>query len=261
MDTPLRAPIVLVHGLLGFDRIRVGPYTVARYFPGIEDALAAAGHRVGIPVLSKTRGVAHRAAELKRFLRDHFPEDRVHLIAHSMGGLDARYMISRLGMEDRVLSLTTVGTPHRGSNYADWGIRRLSRSVKPFLQFWGVPTDAFDDLTTEACARFNEETPDVPGVRYYSVAGACPPEWVPWVWWPAMTFGPEEGPHDGVVSVASATYGERVEVWDADHMNLVNRPNPRATGWGHRPSDYLRLVERVTGGETSSLPGDPGCAL
>ena len=73
-----------------------------------------------------------------------------------------------------------------------------------------------------------------------------------------MTFGPEEGPHDGVVSVASATHGEGVEVWDADHMNLVNRPNPRATGWGHRPSDYLRLVERVTGGETSSSPGDPG---
>src|SRR6478735_4021745 len=70
METPLRAPIVLVHGLLGFDRIRVGPYTVARYFPGIEDALDAAGHRVGIPVLSKTRGVAHRAAELKRFLRE-----------------------------------------------------------------------------------------------------------------------------------------------------------------------------------------------
>ena len=103
-------------------------------------------------MLSKTRGVAHRAAELKRFLRERFPNEKVHVIAHSMGGLDARYMISRLGMEDRVLSLTTVGTPHRGSKYADWGIRRLSRSVKPFLQFWGVPTDAFDDLTTEACA-------------------------------------------------------------------------------------------------------------
>jgi hypothetical protein len=28
-------------------------------------------------------------------------------------------------------------------------------------------------------------------------------------------------------------------------MNLVNRPSPRATDWGHRPSDYLRLVRRV----------------
>jgi triacylglycerol lipase len=235
----------LVHGLLGFDRVKVGPLTLLRYFPGIEDTLEAAGHRVGVPSLSKTRGVARRGAELRRFILDRFPDDRVHVIAHSMGGLDARHMISRLGMHDRVLTLTTIGTPHRGSAFADWGVRRLSRSVKPVLNFWGVPTDAFDDLTTEACARFNEQTPDAPGVKYYSVAGACPAELVPWRWWPATVLGPEGGRNDGVVSVTSATYGESVEVWDADHMNLVNRPNPRAPHWGHRPNDYLRLVQRL----------------
>jgi triacylglycerol lipase len=240
-------PIVLVHGLLGFDRVRVGPLTLLRYFPGIEDTLVAAGHPVGVPNLSKTRGVAHRANELRRFIQERFPTERVHIVAHSMGGLDARYMISRLGMEDRVISLTTIGTPHRGSTFADWGIRRLSRSVKPFLRFWGIPTDAFDDLTTAACSRFNERTPDAPNVCYYSVAGACPQEWVPWPWRPALVISPEAGPNDGVVSVTSAKWGKEFEVWDGDHMNLVNRPNPRATGWGHhRPSDYLRLINRMT---------------
>jgi len=248
-------PIVLVHGLLGFDRVKVGPLTLLRYFPGIEDALVAKGHRVGVPNLSKTRGVAHRAKELKRFILDRFPEERVHLIAHSMGGLDARYVISRLGMHDRVLSLTTIGTPHRGSAFADWGIRRLSRSVKPFLHFWGIPTDAFDDLTTEACARFNERTPDAPGVRYYSVAGACPQRLVPWQWWPATVLSPEDGPNDGVVSVKSAAWGDGTEVWDGDHMNLVNRRNPRAPHWGHRSSDYLRLVERLV---PAVVPGGSG---
>ena len=47
-------------------------------------------------------------------------KDRVVIIAHSMGGLDARYMISRLGMDDRVTALVTITTPHRGSPYADW---------------------------------------------------------------------------------------------------------------------------------------------
>src|SRR5207248_1056573 len=61
MEAPPRAPIVLVHGLLGFDRVKVGPLTLLRYFPGIEDALQVAGHRVGVPSLSKTRGVARRA--------------------------------------------------------------------------------------------------------------------------------------------------------------------------------------------------------
>ena len=247
MDSPPRAPIVLVHGLLGFDRVRVGPFTLLRYFPGIEDALTAAGHPVLVPNLPKTRGVAHRAEQLRQFISDTFPNDRVHLIAHSMGGLDARYMISRLGMHDRVLSLTTSGTPHRGSAFADWGARRLSRTVKPLLRFWGVPTQAFDDLTTESCARLNEMAPDVPGVRYSSVAGRCDRSVLHPLWRPAAEVVTEfEGPNDGVVSVSSARYGEGLEVWDGDHMNLVNRPNPRATGWGHRPTDYRRLVEQVT---------------
>jgi triacylglycerol lipase len=233
----------LVHGLLGFDRVKVGPYTLLRYFPQIEEALIAAGHRVAVPNLAKTRGVAHRAEQLRRSILNAFPDDRVHVIAHSMGGLDARYMISRLDMHDRVLSLTTIGTPHRGSAFADWGIRRLGRTVKPLLHFWGVPTEAFDDLTTDRCARLNEMLPDAPGVRYSSVAGRCPRNLLPPLWWPAAGLMAEDDmPNDGVVSVASATYGERCDVWDGDHMNLVNRPNPRATGWGHRPSDYLRLL-------------------
>jgi hypothetical protein len=60
-----------------------------------------------------------------------------------------------------------------------------------------------------------------------------------------------EGPHDGLVSVQSATWGESVEVWDAaDHMNLVNWPHP----WGplgqglatkDRLPDYARLLGRL----------------
>src|SRR6476661_2857726 len=138
MDGQPRAPIVLVHGLLGFDRVKVGPYTLLRYFPEIEEALTAVGYRVAVPNLAKTRGVAHRAEQLRRFILDTFPDDRVHVIAHSMGGLDARYMIARLGMEGRVRSLTTVGTPHRGTAVADWGVRRLSRSMKPLFHFWGI---------------------------------------------------------------------------------------------------------------------------
>jgi len=245
-SSPPRAPIVLVHGLLGFDRVKLGPLTLLRYFPGIEEGLVTAGHRVGVPNLAKTRGVTHRAEQLRQYVLERFPHDRIHIIAHSMGGLDARYMISRLGMHDRVLSLTTVGTPHRGTAFADWGIRRLGRTVKPLLHFWNIPTDAFDDLTTEACARFNESVPDAPGVRYCSVAGRCPSKLLPSLWRPAArVVAGEEGPNDGVVSIQSATYGEGCEVWDADHMHLVNHPNPRATDWGHRPSDYLRLVRRV----------------
>lgn len=241
-----RAPIVLVPGLLGFDRYRVGPFKLFRYFPGIEEELQRNGYRVGTAPMSLTHGVTHRAMDLKRFCNQFFPGESVHIVAHSMGGLDARYMISRLDMHDRVRSLTTIGTPHLGSPFADWGVRHLSRLAKPILNFLGINTDAIRDLTTEHCARLAETLIDSPTVRYHSVAGKCEQSQLSRRWRPvASLVADHEGENDGVVSVRSAQYGQSFEVWTADHMHLVNRPNPRATDWGHRPSDYVRLVRRV----------------
>src|SRR5262245_12205620 len=92
----LRAPIVLVHGLCGCGSPRRGPWRALDYFHGVMAALEAAGNRVLAARLSPTGGVARRAAQLKAFLDRHAPGEAVHLIAHSMGGLDSRYMISRL---------------------------------------------------------------------------------------------------------------------------------------------------------------------
>ncbi len=44
--------------------------------------------------------------------------DRVHVIGHSLGGLIARYYVQRLGGDDRVDTLVTLGTPHLGSQIA-----------------------------------------------------------------------------------------------------------------------------------------------
>src|SRR5260370_24583412 len=138
----LRSAIVLVPGLFAFDQVRLAGLTLASYFPRIPELLRAAGNRVLIPRLSPAAGVAHRAAQLKSFLDREMPHEPVHLVAHSMGGLDARYLISRLGMGSRVLSLTTLGTPHRGTTFADWGIRRLERLLKPVLPPPGPPAPA-----------------------------------------------------------------------------------------------------------------------
>jgi triacylglycerol lipase len=44
----LRAPLVLVHGLLGFDEIKVCGYKVASYFPGIPELFRQAGNVVRV---------------------------------------------------------------------------------------------------------------------------------------------------------------------------------------------------------------------
>jgi triacylglycerol lipase len=243
----LRAPVVLVHGLFGFDRMHVGPWLAVHYFHGIPEALRAAGNRVLVARLSPTGGIATRAEQLKRFLDRVAPDEPVHLIGHSMGGLDARYLISRLGMAPRVLSLTTLGTPHRGSPFADWAVKRVVRMVAPFFDLMRVPRAAFEDLTVEACRRFNDETPDAPGVRYFSVAGRHQPHWLNPSWeLTARVVRQAEGPNDGIVSVASATWGERCEVWESDHLNLVNWP-PRwlPVRQCNRLPHYAALLRRL----------------
>ena len=134
----LRSPIVFAHGLGGFDRLALGRWVFARYWAGIPEKLRAAGNRVLVARVSPLGSVAKRAGQLKAFLDAHAPREPVHVFAHSMGGLDARYMISRLGMAGRVLSLTTLGTPHRGTAFADWGLRRLLPVCRFFFDVVGI---------------------------------------------------------------------------------------------------------------------------
>jgi triacylglycerol lipase len=243
----LRCPIVLVHGLFGFDQFRVGPWLRLEYFHGIPDALRQAGNRVFSARLSPTGGIACRAEQLRDFLLQHSPGEPVHLFAHSMGGLDSRYLISRLNMAGHVLSLTTLGTPHRGSPFADWAMGRLVRLVGPVFDTFALPRQAFADLTVASCREFNEQTPDAPGVRYFSVAGRFRPCWYNPSWHlSAPIVEKQEGPSDGIVSVASATWGESCEQWEGDHMSLINWTQPGTpAGCGDRLPHYAALVGRL----------------
>jgi triacylglycerol lipase len=245
----LRTPIILVHGLLGFDQLKLYGWTIANYFSNIPDVLSAAGNRVYVARVSPTGGVAERAAQLKDFLNKNSPDDPVHLIAHSMGGLDSRYMISQLDMASRVLSLTTLGTPHRGTAFADWGVERFEAMLKPVLEKLGIPAQAFYDLTTAKCREFNERVKNAPGIRYFSVAGRYAHGWHSPHWHishPIVTQA--EGDNDGIVSIASATYGESCEIWQGDHLSLINWLNPFAGARAlsrNRTEQFGKIVRRL----------------
>jgi triacylglycerol lipase len=245
----LRNPVVLVHGLLGFDRMAIGRWVLADYFHNIPDALRAAGNRVLLARLSPTGGIADRAAQLKAQIDKEYPDEPVHLISHSMGGLDSRYMITHLGMGARVRSLTTLGTPHRGTAFADWGVRRFAPLLRPVMEYFGLPHQAFFDLTVERCKEFNERTPDVPGVRYFSVGGKIRHDWLHAHWGlPSGILERMEGANDGVVSLASARHGEDFQVWDGDHMSLINWPHVVSAVSGTKPdrlADYASLLGRL----------------
>jgi triacylglycerol lipase len=234
---------------MGFDAVTFYRMRIFGYFAGIEESLRSAGNRVHVARVSPTQGIAQRAEQLRAYVNRSSPAEPVHVIAHSMGGLDSRHMISQLGMANRVLSLTTIGTPHRGSPFADWGVRGLGRLLLPPLMRFGIPHAAFFDLCCDACAEFNASTPDAPGVRYFSVAGRCSPAWLgPHLLLPYTVVRLADGPNDGLVSVRSATWGQHNDVWEGDHLSLINWPNPQALAfgaWRCRRPQYAALVRRL----------------
>lgn len=256
------APIVLVHGILGFDQLTLGGARLAEYFRLIPAALQTAGHIVPPPPrLNPAGSVAERAQDLKNHLQSHgeVAGRKVHLVAHSMGGLDSRFMISMLGMADRVLSLTTIGTPHHGSPIADIVVKGTNPVLNKFIEHLGVDIKGVFDLTSAAGRKFNDDVQDAPGVRYFSIGGQFEPHRILGV--PQGFLGltheiiaKTEKSNDGLVSVASATM-ERAgwqtwDAWSANHYRLINwgeniAPTPLELIDNSIVQKYLSLADRL----------------
>src|SRR4051812_27789243 len=162
-----RFPVVLAHGFLGFDEIGVGARKHL-YFRGVGAHLESMGAQVYSPKVPPASSISVRAQRLADLIRA-LPDPRVNIVAHSMGGLDARYAISQLGLGERVASLTTIGTPHLGTPLANAGNALFGAISRMLRRFFDVV--AFGDLTSEGMAKFNTEVPDASGVAYACVVG------------------------------------------------------------------------------------------
>ncbi|HTM20837.1 MAG TPA: hypothetical protein VL172_10025 [Kofleriaceae bacterium] len=214
--------VVLVHGLLGFDRIQVLGVQWS-YFRGIAPRLQARGVRVHVVRVPPLASVPERAARLAEQVAA-LPDRRVVLLAHSMGGLDARWAIARLGLADRVAALISIGTPHRGAPLAELG----GRTALVRLLGGDRTSRALEWLTPARLRRFNVEVPDHPDVFYGSVVGAL------------RVGGLSAGTSDGLVPVASQRWGEVMAELDADHWAQI--------GWSRSfdaAGAYLRILDRL----------------
>ncbi|TFK93287.1 alpha/beta-hydrolase [Polyporus arcularius HHB13444] len=119
-----RYPIVLCHGLYGFDVRGPSAFPILQqhYWSNVLNVLRKkVGAEVLVTGVPSTGSVSSRAENLDKFLRDKAPARGVNFLAHSMGGLDCRHLITHLKPQDYTpLSLTTIATPHRGSPFMDW---------------------------------------------------------------------------------------------------------------------------------------------
>ncbi|PNY29418.1 Lipase 2 [Tolypocladium capitatum] len=242
-------PIVLAHGLFGFSELSLSAaLPPLQYWHGIKQALTAQGcSRVMTASVPPSDAIEARAAKLAADIAADTsasdpspspgrPPTPVNIIAHSMGGLDARYMISHLLRATpnvRIASLTTISTPHRGSTFADY---LLEEGAGPIylprlygvLQRAGLGTKAFAQLTTRYLAdEFNPRTEDDPSVRYFSYGAAMnePPLLSPFRL-SHRVIEEAEGPNDGLVSVDSSRWGTyEGTLLGVSHLDLINWPN------------------------------------
>ncbi|KAJ5807568.1 hypothetical protein N7447_011024 [Penicillium robsamsonii] len=230
-------PVVLAHGLLGFDELRLaGPYLPGvQYWRGIKEALTARGIEVITASVPPSGSIEVRAEQLARNIETEARGKDVNIIAHSMGGLDSRYMISRIRPEKfKVLSLTTIASPHRGSSVADYVIEQIGADRLPQIYYalnrLNVETGAFSQLTRKYMTEtFNPNTPDMDDVRYFSYGAAVNPSI-----WSAFRLSHRvlaeiEGPNDGLVSVSSSRWGGdsgyKGTLMGVSHLDLINWTN------------------------------------
>jgi triacylglycerol lipase len=246
-------PIVLHHGLFGHGVWHWGPWHWY-YFKGIDRAISARGYPLIIPAVHPTAGVATRARQLKEIILARLSEmnlrnQRIVILAHSLGGLDARHMLTHLGMAQHVKALVTVGTPHRGSAYADWAVRHVGQRLGGLrlMKFLGVDVQAIVDVTRSACVQFNADTPDMPDVRYYSISTQRPRHQMPtFAVHSHKVIETAEGRNDGLVSVASAIWGEHIETWNVDHWLAINRRLVSEAGGRNRIIGYwMKILDRL----------------
>jgi triacylglycerol lipase len=136
-------PLVLAHGVCRFDVLwcdflktdncNDAHTDMKHYFKGVRSMLISKGYEVFHSRVSWAAGVNTRAEDLRINIKDVLQRsgnDKVNIIAHSMGGLDARHMMFNDRDEGQihkhVASLTTISTPHWGSPFADWGLKQMA---------------------------------------------------------------------------------------------------------------------------------------
>ena len=249
-DCRTKYPVVLIHGA-GFRDLK---WPV--YWGRIPRALEQAGAEVYYGLQDCWASVETNAAVIAARIDGILAEacaEKVNLIAHSKGGLEARMVASSLGYGDRIASVTTIATPHRGSKTLD----RLMLLPRPLFSMAAFAVDNWirvvgdkkpdflkvcEGFTTAAAERFNEANPDVPGVFYQSYACVMSHPFSDINLSTAnFVLNRIEGENDGLVSVASASWGENVHILRAngfrgishlDAIDLRRMPFSRKRGAG-----------------------------
>lgn len=241
-------PVVLIHGIALKDKTAINSYWGK--IPEHLQALGCTTYFGGQNAYDSHKKNAEAIAQRIDLILTKHNTDKVNIIAHSKGGIEARYLITLPGYENKVASLTTLCTPHRGSSIADLifaeteknhalkGILVMAASMQAIYigDFYSAPYKAGKQLTTFYMEQFNKEVPDSEIVYYQSYSARILPGYEEnFLKSLSAVLYQYEGDNDGLTSVSSARWG--------NYKGLILETYPE--GLSH--ADVIDI-----------FPGDPG---
>jgi len=252
-------PILLIHGIGFRDR------KIHNYWGRIPHTLKKNGARVFYGKQDAWGTIGRNSQIIKEHILDALKKtgsEKVNIIAHSKGGLEARYVISKLDMASRVASLTTISTPHHGMNTME----TVFLLPRPLLRFAAVFVDSFfwllgdikpdfyktcRQLTASYCRRFNRAVPNHGDVYYQSYAAAMTKPYSDIsLLLSYLIIKHFDGENDGMVSSASAVWSNFKGVIKSpgirgiSHIDTVDGWRAKAGGLDMREV-YIKIVKEL----------------
>jgi len=185
--------------------------------------------------------------------------EKVNIIAHSKGGIDSRYFIWKHNSEEKVASLTSISTPHHGSELADLIYKKPlfhSGVVKKALNIFGklygdINPNIYNanyQLTSNKMKEFNENIDRDDKVYYQSlystIRNSLDDLMFFYSYWYIKSIS---GENDGVVSERSAKWGKDVIKVEGgiSHTEIIDYKRKKISGV-NIPNIYIKIVEELS---------------
>ncbi|OKZ40467.1 MAG: triacylglycerol lipase [Odoribacter sp. 43_10] len=251
-------PLLMVHGVFFRD------FEHLNYWGRIPEELEKNGARIYYGNHNSASAVRDSAEQLAARVHEIIDKtgcEKVNIIAHSKGGLDSRAMIALTDAAPYVASLTTINTPHRGCQFADYLLNIIPAKQQKAVEkaynagaakLGDVNPDflaAVHDLTFENCEKLNEEIVDDPNIFYQSVgsklnkpmSGRFPLNFT----YPLVKYF--DGANDGLVGEESFPWGENYQFLTVEgkrgisHGDVIDLNRENIPGFDVREF-YVQLV-------------------
>lgn len=216
-STLSKSPIVFIHGLNSSSNTwwnQNDMYSTAY----------ANGYRTAFIDLYPTKNMWDNGALLAQKLSEiyqYFGGQKLVLVTHSKGGIDAQSALVHYGAHQYVSSLITLSTPHSGSQLADLAYSSWAGWLSGIL---GSKNDAVYSLQTGYMSHFRAQTDahvNSRKNRIYTFGGTKWGSFGSSLYWGGLYLS-SYGSNDGAVTVQSSrlSYGTEIRTGSWDHTSI-----------------------------------------